>query len=69
MQLTLRRRKMHLLILLLLSVMVVGCSNQRQASLTWPQNLNVIELSDGGVCFDEESAKRLVELKAMLEAW
>lgn len=36
--------------------------------MTWPQNLSVIELSDGGVCFDAESAKRLRDFKADLEA-
>jgi hypothetical protein len=37
-------------------------------SPTWPTNLNVTKMSDGGVCLDEESAVRLAEFRADIEA-
>lgn len=56
------------LTLLALSLMVAGCANQTNHSASWPTNLNVIELSDGGICLDADGAKQLAELKAELEA-
>ena len=59
-----------LLVLLLMTLMglMAGCSSQTNRSVTWPVKLNVIELIDGGVCLDAESAKRLAELRADIEA-
>ena len=57
------------MILLPLCLMVGGCSNLISPSPSWPTNLEVTELSDGGVCFSPDSAKRLAEFKADLEAW
>ncbi|WP_221073187.1 hypothetical protein [Vibrio alfacsensis] len=57
------------MILLLLSLILMnGCASPRQALPSWPANLKVIELSDGGVCLDKDSAIRLAELRAQLEA-
>ncbi|MCC2521065.1 hypothetical protein [Vibrio coralliilyticus] len=57
------------MILLLQSlILMMGCSSLTRPLPNWPQNLNVIELSDGGVCLDKGSAIRLAELKAQLEA-
>lgn len=64
-----RKRKMLLMILLPLCLMVGGCSNLISPSPSWPTNLEVTELSDGGVCFSPDSAKHLAEFKADLEAW
>ncbi len=61
-------RAMTLLILLLIVVTAQGCSNQAQHSTSWPKNLNVIQLNDGGVCLDGDSARRLAEFRADLEA-
>lgn len=47
-------------------VFVVGCS-VTHSSPSYPNSMNVTVLSDGGVCFDAESAKRLAELRAELE--
>ena len=66
MQSTVKIKRM--LLIALLSSSAIGCSSQINHSMTWPQNLNAIELSDGGVCFDAESARRLAEFKADLEA-
>ena len=66
MQSTVKIKKM--LLMVLLSSSVIGCSSQTSHSKTWPQNLNVIELSDGGICLDAESTRRLAEFKADLEA-
>ena len=54
--------------LLPLLLMVAGCSSLTSHSPTWPTGLTVIELSDGGVCMDAESARRLAEFRAELEA-
>lgn len=61
-------KPMRLTILPILLLMVVGCSSQANHSKIWPVNLNVIELSDGGICLDADSARRLAEFKADLEA-
>lgn len=63
-----KRNAMRLTMLLILSPMAVACASQSNHSPTWPTNLNVIHLSDGGVCLDGDSAIRLAELKAELEA-
>lgn len=60
--------KMRQITLLTLSLMVAGCSLAPNPTPTWPTNLNVIELSGGGVCLDHDSAVRLAEFKASLEA-
>lgn len=62
------RRMITLITVLTLSLMVEACSTVTKPSPTWPTNLNVIELSDGGVCLDATSARRLAELRADLEA-
>lgn len=56
------------IILLPLLLTVAGCSSLTSHSPTWPTGLTVIELSDGGVCLDAESARRLAEFRADLEA-
>ena len=66
MQSTVKIKRM--LPIVLLSSLATGCSGQINHSMTWPQNLNVIELSDGGICLDSESARRLSEFKADFEA-
>lgn len=66
--LTCVKRRSILTTLLALSLMVVGCSSLPNRSVTWPTKLNVINLSDGGICLDAESAKRLAELRADIEA-
>lgn len=48
--------------------MVGGCSTATKPLPTWPTHLNVIELSDGGICLDNASAQKLAEFKADLEA-
>ncbi len=55
-------------IALMLSLMVAGCTAVSSPSKTWPTNLNVIALSDGGICMDADSARRLAEFRADLEA-
>lgn len=62
-----KRNAMRLIMLLTLSPMVAACSSLSNHSPTWPVNLNVIQLSDGGICLDKESAIRLSELIADLE--
>lgn len=59
---------MQKIILLLFLLTMVGCTNLTRPSLTFPENLNVIQLSDGGVCLDSESAKALAVFKAQYEA-
>ncbi|EMI4329317.1 TPA: hypothetical protein PMK43_001973 [Vibrio cholerae] len=49
-------------------LMVAACSTARRPSPTWPTNLNVIELKDGGICLDKASAEKLAAFKADLEA-
>lgn len=61
-------QKKRLMILLALSLMVASCTSQSNRSVTWPQNLEVIQLSDGGVCLSPESAKELAQLRISLEA-
>jgi hypothetical protein len=51
-----------------LLTMMMGCSSLTKPSPTWPTNLKVISLSDGGICLDAESARRLAEFRADLEA-
>lgn len=62
------RKSATVTILLMLSLMVSGCVSQSQAIPTWPTNLEVIQLSDGGVCLSPESARRLAEYRADLES-
>lgn len=65
-----REKRISLTIILLAQlVMVAGCSSQIRNSPTFPVNMTVIELSDGGVCLDADSAKRLAEFRAELESW
>jgi hypothetical protein len=47
---------------------MAGCASPTRPSVTWPTKLNVIKLADGGVCLDAESAIRLAELRADIEA-
>lgn len=54
--------------IILLSLSVIGCSSLSNHSPTFPSNLNLISLSDGGICMDAESAKRLADFKAELES-
>lgn len=61
-------KRMRLMLLLPLLLMAASCSSLTNHSPTWPQNLKVISLSDGGVCLSPDSAIRLAELKAELEA-
>lgn len=68
MQLIVKTKKMLLMIPLTLLLMVAGCASLTSPTPTWPTNLNVTELSDGSVCFDHNSAVRLAEFKADLEA-
>ncbi len=63
-----KRNAMRLVMLLTLSPIVVACGSLSNHSPTWPANLNVIQLSDGGICLDNDSAVRLAELKADLES-
>lgn len=67
MRLTVAAKKTTLIVLLMPLLMASGCSSLTHRSPTWPTNLNVIELSDGGVCLDAESARRLAEFRADLE--
>lgn len=50
-------------------LMAVGCASQSSPPPSWPPNLNVTLMSDGGVCFDKDSAARLSDFKTQLEAW
>jgi hypothetical protein len=50
-------------------LLVAGCSTQPTNTPTWPQGLNVTVMSDGGICFDEQSAARLSDFKTQLESW
>lgn len=59
---------MQKIILLTLLLTMAGCTSLIKPSLTFPENLNVIQLSDGGVCLDYESAKALAVFKAQYEA-
>jgi hypothetical protein len=63
-----RKKGMQMMLLALSLIMIAGCSSQINHSLTWPSNLNVIQLSDGGACLDAQSAIRLAELRADIEA-
>lgn len=62
------KRSLLLMTLLALSLMVAGCVSPAKTIPPWPTNLDVIEMSDGGVCLDRNSAVRLAEYKADLEA-
>lgn len=57
-----------LLKLLLMVMMITSCSSLTSHTPSWPTNLEVIKLSDGGVCLSPESAKRLAEFRADLES-
>lgn len=61
-----RRLRMMLLGLSLMAVM--SCSVM-SPSPTWPTKLKTIQLSDGGICLSPESALRLAEFRAELEAY
>lgn len=69
MQSTLNVKKMRLMILLIILPTAVMSCTATNPLPTYPANLNVIKLNDGGVCFDKESAIRLSEFKADLEAY
>lgn len=69
MSLILRKKKMLLVPLLIMSLMVGGCGVAKKPFPTYPQNLNVIKLSDGGFCVDRVSAEKLATLRAELESW
>lgn len=58
-----------LMMLLVILLMVAGCASPNGTPPNWPSNLNVTVLSDGGVCFDKESAARLSDFKTQLERW
>ena len=62
-----KSKKLRITLLMSLTVMA-GCSSQMNHSPVFPQNLNVIELSDGGICLDAESARNLAKFKAEYEA-
>lgn len=55
------------ILLALLLVTLTGCASQTQVTPTWPA-LDVIELSDGGVCLSPDSAMKLAEYRALLES-
>lgn len=57
----------RMLAITLLSLLATGCSILKSHSPTFPSDLNLISLSDGGVCMDSESVRRLAEFKAELE--
>lgn len=59
---------MRMILLLLSLILMTACTSLTRPLPSWPQNLTVIELSDGGVCLDKGSAIRLAEFKAQLEA-
>ncbi|MFL9806306.1 hypothetical protein AB6D40_022640 [Vibrio cyclitrophicus] len=68
MRLIVKRSVITRIMLVMLSLMVAGCASPTSHSVSWPTNLNVITLIDGGVCLDKDSAIRLAELRAQLEA-
>lgn len=68
MQLIEAKRKMRPIILVSFCLVVASCTSLIQPTPTFPEKLNVTILSDGGLCMDAESAKRLAEFKADLEA-
>lgn len=67
-QLTEAKKLMRLTILLMLLQTVAACASLISHTPTWPANLEVIKLSDGGICLSPESAVRLAEFKAELES-
>lgn len=68
MRLTASGNKKQLALLVSTLLTVAACSTVRNPSPTWPTNLNVIELKDGGICLDRASAEKLAAFKADLEA-
>lgn len=68
MQLTENVNVMRLITLLAISLMVAGCAAQTRQSVAYPNNLEVIVTKDDWVCFSPDSARRLSEFKADLEA-
>jgi hypothetical protein len=51
-----------------MSLTMTACASQRQVSVSWPENLNAIKLSDGGMCFSPSAVKRLNDFKLSLES-
>ena len=68
MALTKNAHKMRLMILLVMSLIMMGCASQKQATLTWPEKLDAVKLSDGGMCFSPAAVKRLNDFKLQFEA-
>ena len=68
MQLTESESVMRLITLLAISPLVAGCVGQTRQSVTYPNNLEVIVTKDDWVCLSPDSARRLSEFKADLEA-
>ena len=60
--------KMRLMILLAMSLTMTGCASQKQVTLTWPEKLEAVKLSDGGMCFSPGAVKRLNDFKLQIEA-
>ena len=58
-----KRKMMQLIMLLMLSLTVAGVRSLISHTPTWPANLEVIKLSDGGICLSPESAVRLAEFR------
>ena len=59
---------MRLITLLAISLTVVGCGGLKRQSVAYPNNLDVIVTKDDWVCLSPDSARRLSEFKADLEA-
>ena len=60
--------KIRLMILLVMSLIMMGCASQKQATATWPEKLDAVKLSDGGMCFSPSAVKRLNDFKLSLES-
>ncbi|MGI0120247.1 hypothetical protein [Zooshikella sp. RANM57] len=58
---------MKKILLLQLLIMMTGCSLHLQHIPSWPK-LDVIQLSDGGVCLSPDSARKLARYRAELES-
>ena len=67
MQLIVNVKKIMQTTLLILSVTAVMSCTATKHLPNYPSNLNMISLSDGGVCFDVQSTKKLAEFRAELE--
>lgn len=62
------KRKCLMMPLTLSLTMIAGCSTLTSKSATYPANLEVVITNDDWVCLSPESARRLSEFRADLEA-